>query len=458
MTRISKAALVGAVSALVFAGAANAETFSLNDALGVAYETNPQLDAERAALRATDEGVAEANAGWRPSVNAGGSYGTERIEVGGVPGSFNDHPLQGQVTINQPIFRGGRTFAEVSRAKALDRAGRAQLTGAEQQVLLAAVTAYMNVVRDQAIVDLNQHNVDVLQKQLDATQKQFEVGELTRTDVAQSQARLSGAQAELVTAKGQLAISRATFLQVIGRAPETLDESTPLPALPGSEDDAVNLALKQNPSLIAAQEDEHAADYGVDASVGALLPQLSVQGQYQYSRDSFSTGFGSPSGAGTIRDTAILGELTVPIYQGGADEAGVRQAKQLHSQAQLDAVNAERQTREGVSAAWEAFQSAQSAIASNQASVKANQLAFEGVSKEQQVGSRTILDVLNAEQELLNSQVAVVGSERDAEVAAYQLLAATGGLTAKNLGLKVTLYDPAEYYDDNAGRWFGFGD
>ena len=456
MTRISKAALVGAVSALVFAGAANAETFSLNDALGVAYETNPQLDAERAALRATDEGVAEANAGWRPSVNAGGSYGTERIEVGGVPGSFNDHPLQGQVTINQPIFRGGRTFAEVSRAKALDRAGRAQLTGAEQQVLLAAVTAYMNVVRDQAIVDLNQHNVDVLQKQLDATQKQFEVGELTRTDVAQSQARLSGAQAELVTAKGQLAISRATFLQVIGRAPETLDESTPLPALPGSEDDAVNLALKQNPSLIAAQEDEHAADYGVDASVGALLPQLSVQGQYQYSRDSFSTGFGSPSGAGTIRDTAILGELTVPIYQGGADEAGVRQAKQLHSQAQLDAVNAERQTREGVSAAWEAFQSAQSAIASNQASVKANQLAFEGVSKEQQVGSRTILDVLNAEQELLNSEVAVVTAKHNAEVAAYNLLAATGQLTAKNLGLAVKLYDPKDHYDDDSNAWFGF--
>jgi len=458
MSKISKAALAGAVSVLAFAGAAQGETFSLDDALGVAYETNPQLDAERAALRATDEGVAEANAGWRPSVNAAGSYGSQRVEISGVPEALNDHPLQGELTVTQPLFRGGRTVAEIGRAKALDRAGRAQLTDAEQQVLLAAVTAYMDVVRDSAIVDLNQHNVDVLKKQLDATQKQFDVGELTRTDVAQSQARLSAAQTGLVTAQGQLAISRANFQKVIGRAPETLDEASPLPALPGTEDDALNLALKQNPALIAAQENEHAADYAVDDSTGALLPQLSLQGQYQYSRSAFNTGIGATSGAGTIRSTAVIGQLTVPIYQGGADEAALRQAKQLHSQAQLDAVNAERVTREGVSAAWEAFQSAQSAIASNQAAVKANQLAFEGVSKEQQVGSRTILDVLNADQELLNSQVAVVGSERDAEVAAYQLLAATGQLTAKNLGLKVKFYDPAEYYDDNAGRWFGFGD
>ena len=458
MTRISKAALAGAVSALAFASAAKADMFSLNDALAVAYETNPQLDAERAAQRATDEGVAEANGGWRPSVNAGGSYGSERIEIGGIPGSFNAHPLQGQITVSQPIFRGGRTFAEVSRAKALDRAGRALLTDVEQQVLLAAVTAYMDVVRDTAIVDLNQHNVEALRKQLDATKKQFEVGELTRTDVAQSQARLSGAEAGLVTAQGQLAISRANFLRVIGRAPESLDTASPLPSLPGTADDALNAALKLNPGLIAAQENEHAADYAVDDTAGAMLPQLSVVGQYQYSRDSFSTGIGSSSGAGTIRSTAVLGELTVPIYQGGADQAGLRQAKQLHSQAQLDAVNAERLTREGVSAAWEAFRSAKSAIDSNQASVKANELAFEGVSKEQQVGSRTILDVLNAEQELLNSQVAVVSSERDAEVAAYQLLAATGQLTAKDLGLKAKLYDPGEYYDDNAGRWFGLGD
>lgn len=456
MTRIYKAALAGAAMAWAFAGAAGAETFSLNDALALAYETNPQLDAQRASLRATDEEVDKANAGWRPSINAGGSYGTQKTEITGF-GTFNSHPLQGQVIVNEPVFRGGRTYAEISRAKALDRAGRAQLTGTEQQVLLAAVTAYMNVVRDSAIVDLNQHNVEALQKQLDATQKQFEVGELTRTDVAQSQARLSGAQTQLVTAQGQLATSRANFLQVIGRAPETLDPSSPLPAVAGTQDDALALALKQNPVLLAAQETERAADYAVDDSVGALLPQLSVQGQYQYSKDSFAAGIGA-TGPGTIKTTAILGQLTVPIYQGGADEASVREAKQLHSQAQLNAVNAERVTRENVSAAWETFRSAESAMASSEAQVKANQLAYEGVSKEQQVGSRTILDVLNAEQELLNSQVAVVSSRRDAEVAAYQLLSAEGLLTAQNLGLKVKLYDPQEYYDENAARWFGLGD
>ncbi|HEV2561230.1 MAG TPA: TolC family outer membrane protein [Rhizomicrobium sp.] len=458
MTRFYWAVLAGTAAVLAFGGAARAETFSLNDALGVAYESNPQLDAQRAALRATDEGVAQANAGWRPSVNAGGSVGTQKFEIDGVTGSLTDHPVQGQVIVNQPIFRGGRTYAEISRAKALDRAGRAQLTGVEEQVLLAAVTAYMDVVRDEAILDLRQHNVEVLKKRFDATQKQFDVGELTRTDVAQSQARLSGAQSDLVTAQGQLAISRANFLQVIGRAPETLEESSALPALPGSQDDGLNIALKLNPTLVAAKETERAADFGVDDSVGALLPQLSVQGQYQYSKDSFATGFSLGGGASTIRTTALLAQLSVPIYQGGADEASVRQAKQLHSQSQLNAVNAERVTRDTVASAWEAFQSAQQTIVSNQSQVKANALALEGVTKEQQVGGRTILDVLNAEQELLNSQVAVVTSQRNAEVAAYQLLAATGQLTAQNLGLKVKLYDPAEYYDENSARWFGFGD
>lgn len=458
MTRFYWAVLAGTAAAFAFGGAVNAETFSLNDALGVAYESNPQLDAERAHLRATDEGVAQANAGWRPSINAGGSYGTQRFEVDGVTGALNDHPLQGQVVVTQPIFRGGRTYAEIARAKALDRAGRAQLQGVEQQVLLASVTAYMDVVRDEAILDLRQHNVEVLKKRLDATQKQFDVGELTRTDVAQSQARLSGAQSDLVTAQGQLAISRANYMQMIGRAPETLDVSSPLPALPGTQDDGLNIALKQNPTLVAAKETERAADYGVDDSLGALLPQLSLQGQYQYSKDSFTTGFSLGGGASAIRTTALLAQLSVPIYQGGADEATVRQSKQLHSQSQLNAVNAERITRDSVASAWESFQSAQQTIVSNQSQVKANELAFEGVSKEQQVGGRTILDVLNAEQELLNSQVAVVSSKRNAEVAAYQLLAATGQLTAQNLGLKVKLYDPGEYYDDNAARWIGFGD
>lgn len=459
MNRFWTGLCAGAVAGLLANGAARADTFSLTEALGVAYETNPQLDAQRAALRATDESVAKANGLWRPSINAQGQYGTQHYEFSGPgipPGSAaNTHPLQGQVTLNQPIFRGGRTWAELSKAKALVRAGRAQLTGVEQTVLLAAVAAYMDVVRDEAILGLRQHNVDVLSKQLKAVELQFKVGELTRTDVAQSSARLAGAQSALVSAQGQLAVSRANYQKVIGRPVESLARTTALPALPGTLEDAEALADKQSPTLIAAQETERAADYAVDDSIGVLLPQVSVQAQYGYSA---AQSFGGVLAQPTTNSTSLIAQLTVPLYQGGADEAGVRQAKQLHSQAQLNVVDARRQARESVDAAWETYLSAHSAIESNEAQVKANELAYEGVRREQEVGARTVLDVLNAEQELLNSQVAVVTSQRDAEVAAYQLLAATGRLTARDLGLKVTFYDPNVYYDENAARWFGFGD
>jgi outer membrane protein len=444
-------------SILVLAGAwvggASAETFTLNEALSVAYETNPQLDAQRASLRATDENVAQANAGWRPTINIGGSYGYENFGLG-AEGTFSAHPIAGQVTVTEPIFRGGRTYAEIGRAKALVRAGESQLLGTEQDVLLNGVTAYMNVVRDLSTLKLRENNVSVLQKQLDATQEQFKVGELTRTDVAQAQARLSGAQSDEIAAEGQLAISRSNFEHYIGRPAETLEDQPPLPALPHQEEEALRLALQQNPFLTQAQENVKAADYAVDDAAGALAPQLSVQGQYQYEADSPLSGLGN----GAANVTSVLGNLTIPIYQGGADESLVRQAKEQKSQAQMAVSDAERQVVDATRTAWQSYTSAQAAIASNKAQVQADQVAYEGVKQEQQVGSRTVLDVLNAEQELLNSEVAVVASQHDACVAAYQILSAIGQLTAKRLALHVQLYDPRAYYNDNASRWFGFGD
>jgi outer membrane protein len=474
MKRIAGGALI---CALLATASAHAETFTLNDALAVAYETNPQLAAAQAQLRATDEGVAEADAGWRPTINAQGSYGVEQfgfapITPNPIPGktgalnSITEHPLQGELTVTQPVFRGGRTVAEIGRAKALVRAGRAQLTATEQTVLLDAVTAYMDVVRDTAIVNLRQKNVEVLTRQRDSTQAEFNAGSLTRTDVAQSQARLAGAQSDLTAAQGQLATSRANFMQIIGRPAETLETLPALPALPGSQDDVIGLASKQNPIIINAQENARAADYAIDDSYGALLPQLAVQGQYFYSQGS-SGSFGSSSNpatnsglgsSGPIHGTAVLGLLNVPIYQGGADEAQVRQTKELHSQATQNVEVANRQAIDQATSAWEGFQAAKATIESNQATEKADEIAFQGVSKEQQVGGRTILDVLNAEQELLNAQVAVVTAQRNTVVAAYQVLTATGALTAKALGLKVTLYDPVAHYDDDAHRWIGFGD
>ncbi|HEY5336933.1 MAG TPA: TolC family outer membrane protein [Rhizomicrobium sp.] len=441
--------------------AAQAEVMTLNTALSAAYEGNPQLAAERANLRATDEGVAQANAGWRPTINAQGQYGVEHEQYGASPpfsptgGDINERPLQGQLTINQPIFRGGKTYAEIGRAKALVRQGRAALLDTEQQVMIASVTAYMNVARDEATVKLEENNVAVLQKQLDATSEQFKVGELTKTDVAQSQARLAGAQAQLTIGRGQLAASRASFEQVIGRPAEALDDQPVFPNLPKTEDQAIDIAAKSSPIILSARESEKAADYAVDDAIGSLAPQISVQGQYQYQQlGAGAAAFGQP---GTAHVGSVFGMVTVPIYQGGAEEASIRQAKELHSQTQLLIANADRQVRANAQSTWEAYVSAQASIQSDKVQVQADQTALEGVHKEQEVGARTILDVLNAQQELLNAQVAVISAERDAYVAAFTLLQATGQLTAHYLALNVKFYDETEHYDDDANRWIGFG-
>ncbi|HSM97118.1 MAG TPA: TolC family outer membrane protein [Rhizomicrobium sp.] len=458
MSRVLFGAAVAAFAAMGMA--AQAETITLNDALGLAYETNPNLDASRAGLRATDENVAKANAGWRPTVNIDGQYGYQREQFGdlspAIPGgAITDHPIQGQLTVTQPLFRGGKTIAEVGRAKALVRAGRAQLIDSEQQTLLGAVAAYMNVVRDTSTVKLRENNVAVLQKQLDATTKQFQVGELTKTDVSQSQARLAGAQAQLTLARGQLASDRAVFEQVIGRPAEALEEQPALPKLPATEEEAAAAGTKNNPIVVGARDAERAADLAVDDAVGSLSPQLGIQGQYQYQKSSAGAQFGQP---GNSHVTTVFAQVTVPIYQGGAEYAEIRQAKELHSQTQLQVVAADRQVQADVQSAWNTYVAAKAAIESNQAQVDADQIAYEGVKKEQEVGGRTILDVLNAQQELLNAQVAVVSSQRDAFVAAYQVLQSTGQLTARYLKLNVKYYDPHEHYDSDHARWIGFGD
>jgi outer membrane protein len=457
MSRVRGATLALALS-VVTCGSASADVFSLRDALGVAYETNPQLDAARASLRSTDENVAQANANWRPQISVGGTYGWNEFpepgEFGGPATPLTSHPLSGQVTVTQPVFRGGRTWAEVGRAKAQVRSGENDLTNTEENVLLNAVTAYMDVVRDSATLKLRQNNVAVLQKQLDATQEQFKVGELTRTDVAQSQARLAGAQSDLITAQGQLQVSRSNFEHYIGRPAETLEDNPTLPMLPTNEDAAIGLAMRQNPALREAQENVKAADYAIDDAVGQVLPQFSIQGQYQYLHGNVLEGLGT----GATHLATVTGNLTVPIYQGGAEDSLVRQQKQLKEQAQLTVSDVERQVLDATRSSWQSFVAAQSSMKSNQVQRQADQTAYDGVKQEQAVGSRTILDVLNAEQELLNAEVAVVISQHDSCVAAYQVLSAIGQLTAKSQRLNVQLYDPRKYYDENASSWFGFGD
>jgi outer membrane protein len=439
---------LAAAALLALAPGAHAEVMTLSEALAIVYQTNPQIGAEVAQLAATDEEVAKADAGWRPTLSATGSYGLQYQHesltgafaklVAPPPGTVPT--LTGQVVLSQPVFTSGRTAAEIDRAKALFRQERARFVGTEEQVLLNAATAYFDVIRDAKIYILEQENVASLQKQLDATQKEFALKDVTKTDVAQAAARLSGAQASLAVAQGNLAASRAAYEQMVGRKPDVL-RTPAYPDLPGTLPEVIAAALKLNPSLMGALESERAAAFAIDDATGALGPQVSIQGQYLYQKNSAATTFN-----GTDHVGAVVAQVTVPIYQGGSEYAEIRQQEQLHGQSQLQILVTERQVRQAAESSWKTFKAAQAAIQLDLAQQQADQTAYEGVQKEQKAGTRTVLDVLNAEQELVNAEIAVVQSEHDAYADAFQILGVMGLLEAKSLGLKVKLYDVSDQY------------
>ena len=448
----STTASVMAMSAFLFASPAAAE--NLTDALVAAYQSNPDLMGARAAQRATDEQVPQALSGWLPTVTAQGSYGTSRsrakVTSGAPTVKTNTNPLTGAVTLNQNIFAGGRTVSATNVAEYSVAAGQNSLTSTEQTTLLSAVTAYMDVIKNQNVVELNKNNVDVLKRQLEATRDRFRVGELTRTDVAQSEARLSGARTSLTQAEALLTASRSAYAKVIGHAPENLEKPTPSENVPQTEEDARDLAAQNNPELQAARNAEKARRSAISLAKGALLPSVDLQAQYQYGREA-------SSGVHIADETSVVGVLTIPLYQGGAEYSRVREAKELHSQSMMQISAAERAVDESVRNAWEAVRSARASIISSEEQVNANKIALEGVKQEEEVGSQTTLDVLNAEQELLNARVTLVTAQRNLAVADYGLLAATGQLTAKQLGLPVEYYDPQDNFDDVHYKAIGFG-
>lgn len=465
---------LGVTTALTGSVAANAET--LKEALAAAYLSNPQLEAQRAALRATDEDVRRAKANYFPrvSTNLSGSEGENRNNLRTAFGPNPDfdpnlpvsdnNPEQipiGQennpdaiftptdsrnfdVTVDQNIFRGFRTHNEIQQAKSSVFAGRAQLTLVEQTVLLDGVTAYMDVVRDEAVTELNLNNVQVLERQLQASRDRFRVGEITRTDVAQSEARLEGARAQLLSAQATLAASRATFERVVGRAPATLQNPEDSPALPQDIEGAIELGRVEAPQILQARHNEQAAKEGIDVAKGQLLP--TVTARYQYRDGQGTQFFGSFQNVADNNSQTVSVQVSIPLYSGGANYSDIRRAKQVRSQRMLQIQQAERETQERVLTAWNQYKAAQAQILSRQAAVRANEIALDGVRQEAQVGSRTTLDVLDAEQELLDSRVNLVRAERDETVASYTLLSSMGQLTAQKLGLGVELYDPNENY------------
>lgn len=434
---------------LAVSGPAGADT--LTDALTAAYLTNPTLQAQRADLRATDELVPQALSGWRPSLQAQGSVGRTKTDV---TATFSNSgivdPRSASLTLNQNLFAGGRTLNATRQAESAVLAGREGLVGVEQQTLLAAVQAYMDVIRDEGVVGLNQNNVTVLRRQLEATQDRFRVGELTRTDVAQSEARLSQARSNLIAAEAQLTASRAFYARVVGQAPGTLEKPSRVEGLPASEDAARELAAQNNPTLEAARHTEKATRQGVSVAKGALLPSFDVQARYQYGRDPSTT-------VRDVEESSILGVLTIPLYQSGTEYSRVREAKEINNRSRLEVAAAMRQVDETVRIAWEQLRASQARIVSTGEQVNASEIAVEGVRQESEVGARTTLDVLDAEQELLNARVALVGAERDLAVAEYNLLAATGQLTARQLQLPVEYYAPEANYGEVRNKWIGFG-
>jgi outer membrane protein len=444
---------VAVTALLAFLGSpitTGARAESLRQALANAYKNNPRLDAERARLRATDEEVPRAISGYRPIVNGTADVAYQNTKTR--PGSGADgetHPHGYALNASQPIFRGFRTLNQVREAEATVRAGRETLRNVEQSVLLEAVTAYADVVRDQAVVRVRENNVNVLTRELRATEDRFKVGEVTRTDVAQATARRAGSISALDLARANLKSSRAAYERVVGNPPSNLSEPIPPEKLlPKSVNEAVSLGSRENPAVVAALYREQASRHTVDRIWGELLPEVRVDATYQKRFDTSRL-------TDEAETTSVVGRLSVPIYQGGEVHARVRQAKHTHVSRLQEIEQARTETQSTTVAAFSRLQASKAQLISDQSQVQANTTALTGVREEEKVGQRTLLDVLNAELELLNAQVQLASTKRDVVVNSYTLLSAVGRLNAQDMALSSTVYDAEAHYHEIRRKWWG---
>jgi TolC family type I secretion outer membrane protein len=442
---------VVAVALVAVLTAPPAGAASLRDALVTTYLTSPRLEAGRSELRQVDETVPQALSGYRPSLFLNGDLTGERSTVR--QGEVFEQNRAGKsvnLSLRQNLYAGGGTQAQVSRAENQVQAQRSRLYGLEQQVLLDAVDAYTAAYRDQAVLDLALNNEERLKRQLEATRDRFDVGEVARTDVAQAEARLSRARADVEQAKADLASSRAAYQRVVGEEPTKLEEPKVLAELPKTEDETRAFAA-QNPDIVAATFDLYAARDNVDVAFSDLLPSLDLRGELEYADE--------PTAQIEWGRTGLLGlTLSIPLYQGGGEYSRVRQNRQVVRQRRDDLETAHRSVQELVTSSWERLLAATAAIEAFRAEVRANQIALEGVQQEALVGARTVLDVLDAEQELFTSQVNLVRASREEVLASYQLKLAVGQLTVEGLSLPVQAYNPVAYYDANRTRLFGLAD
>jgi outer membrane protein len=455
-----KLSLVLGLGSALFAVPAFAQTqpHTLQQALTAAYSTNPTLLAARAALRAVDEGVPAALAGWRPQVTvqtgvgyADGTLRTFSQGVGATASRNNRDMFTAQASVTENLYNGGKTVGSTHAAENHVLSQRGRLIATEQLVFTNVVTDFVNVIQTQQLLQLNINNEQVLNRQLQATNDRFRVGEITRTDVAQAEAALANAQATRETAEGNVQTARAAYQRDVGFLPDRLVEPQPLAVPLKSSAEAAQLAAANNPQVIFTMFDAAAAKDAVDVAFSALMPSVSAQA-LAFREDNQTIAKERVTQAGAMVT------LTVPIYQGGAEYAGVRQARQTEQQARKTVDDTRRQVIQAAISSWETLKAARATIDSTRSAIRANEIALEGTQREAIVGSRTTLDVLNAEQTLLQSRSTLVQNLASLVTSSYALAAAIGRLTAIDLNLNVPLYDYKAYYNAVHDRLFGTGD
>lgn len=432
---------------------------TLEWALVQAYQNNPQINSQRAAVRATDETVPQALSGYRPRVSLSGSVTEQYLDIYSKTGATPPYSsVYGSsaitsygVTASQTLLNGFQTANRTRQAESTVSAARESLRLTEHNVLLSAVTAYMNLIRDAAILELQRRNVEVLSEQLRQTRDRFNVGEVTRTDVAQAESRLAGGRASMLSAESNFVTSRAAYRQVIGVEAGKLAPATPVDRLsPRSLSQAVEMARASHPSVTVAMYNVDAALLQVKIAEGALYPTFTLQANAQQTN-------GSSANLSTLQTSgaSVTGLLTVPLYQGGSEYSVIRQAKETLGQRRLDLDTAREQSQQTVVQSWGQLEAAKSQIQATEAQVAAAEIALNGVREEARVGQRTTLDVLNAQQELVSARVALVTAQRDRVVASFTLLASVGRLSIPVLGLRVPAYDPMIHYQQVRDSWVG---
>jgi outer membrane protein len=445
-------ALAAAASLTVFCGVAGAET--IGGALIKAYFSNPDINQQRAAVRASDENIPKATAGYRPTVTAEADAAVQQLDsnIPGVgPSSTFSKPRGYGLTVNQTLWNGERTFNSVRQAESGVMGARETLRNTEQNVLLDGVTFYMNVLRDTAILDLDRNNVEVLQEQLRQTRDRFTVGEVTRTDVAQAEASLAGAQATALAAQSTLQTSIANYRQTIGEEPKNLAPVKALEKpLPRTLTEAIAISQVEHPAIVGSLHGVDAAELNIKVIEGALYPTVGLTGSV--SQRFEVSGEPIPNNALTA---SLQAQITIPIYDGGVTYASTRQAKELLGQQELQTDLQRDRVRAAVVSAWGVNENSVSIIRSAKAQVAAAEIALAGIREEAKVGQRTTFDVLTAQQTLLNARVQLVSAQHDQVVASYAVMSAVGRLSTANLGLAATQYDPKVHFDQVKDKWFG---